>query len=144
MDDTPRSPDGITIRPPAGDAELELFFQVAAMQFARDIPFAIAGADFRRFVERAPGADPARIRGAFRGDTYLGGYLIDNAICASARRVCGPLASAASSPWPDFRGQGVATALMIDACAFARGVVTSSSCYRARGLLRSIRFCRCL
>jgi GNAT superfamily N-acetyltransferase len=120
MDDTHALPDGFTIRPPATDAELEDFFQVVAMQFASDIPIAVAGADFLRYVEQAPDWDRARIRGAYRGDTNLGGYLIDerDLRIGPARLPTGCIGGVVTRP--DFRGQGVATALMNDAFAFAR------------------------
>jgi GNAT superfamily N-acetyltransferase len=123
MDDTIALPDGITIRPPATDAELELFFQVVAMQFANDIPIAVAGADFLRYVEQVPGWDRARIRGAFRGDTYLGGYIIDerDLRIGPVRLRTGCIGAVVTRS--EFRGQGVATVLMNDAFAYshARG-----------------------
>jgi GNAT superfamily N-acetyltransferase len=115
-----RHPAAITIRPPAGDAELDAFFQVAAAQFVRDVPAEIAGPDFRRFVETAPGADPSRIRGAFRDGTYLGGYLIDERALRidRARLKTGCVGVVVTRP--EFRGQGVAKTLMNDTFAYAR------------------------
>jgi GNAT superfamily N-acetyltransferase len=111
----------IAIRPPETDAELDTFFHVASAQFVRDAPPAIAAADFRRFVEQAPDADPSRIRGAFRGDTYLGGYLIEERWLriGAARVRTGCIGVVVTRP--EFRRQGVATALMRDAETFARG-----------------------
>jgi GNAT superfamily N-acetyltransferase len=110
----------IAIRPPETDAELDAFFHVASAQFVRDTPPAIAAADFRRFVEQAPDADPSRIRGAFRGDTYLGGYLIEERWLriGAARVRTGCIGVVVTRP--EFRRQGVATALMRDAETFAR------------------------
>lgn len=110
----------VTIRPPATDAELDAFFRVAAGQFIRDVAPEIAGPDFRRFTETAPNADPARSRGAFRGETYLGGYLIDERWLriGAARVRTGCVGVVVTRP--EFRGGGVATALMNDAFAFAR------------------------
>jgi GNAT superfamily N-acetyltransferase len=119
--DTPSPPPAtFEIRPPATSAELDLFFQVAAMQFLRDAPFGVVGADLRRFVEQAPGADPTHIRGAFRGEAYLGGYLIVERWFRIGRVQLRTGCIGFVVTRPDFRGQGVATALMNDATAYAR------------------------
>lgn len=110
----------VTIRPAATDTERDLFFRIAAGQFIRDAPPEIAGPDFRRFTETAPGADPAHVRGAFRGEAYLGGYLIDERWLriGAARLRTGCVGVVTTRP--EYRGRGVATALMNDAFAFAR------------------------
>lgn len=109
----------ITVRPPTNDAEADTFFRLAAATFIRDTPVGVAAADFRRFVDEAPGADPSRVRCAYRADRYLGGYLLEERwLRVGPGRVrTGWIGVVVTHP--DHRRQGVATALMRDAIAYA-------------------------
>jgi predicted N-acetyltransferase YhbS len=110
----------LVVRPPADEEETAAFFRLAAAQFIRDSPGAIAAADFRRFVSNAPGADPGGVRGAFRGGDYLGGYLVEErelrvgSACLRTGCIGVVVVDAAQ------RGRGVGKALMQDAFAHAR------------------------
>ncbi|MGH2614569.1 MAG: GNAT family N-acetyltransferase [Thermomicrobiales bacterium] len=117
---TPSPPPEVVVRPPATDGEIAAFFQLASTTFIRDAPPATAAADFRRFVHDAPGADPAAVRGAFHGDTYLGGYLIEERWLhiGPARLRTGCVGVVVVHP--EHRGQGIGKALMRDAFAHAQ------------------------
>jgi predicted N-acetyltransferase YhbS len=122
---TPAPSIRVVVRPPANSDEIAAFFALAASTFIRDTPPSVAAADFRRYVLDGPAPDPASIRGAFRGDGYLGGYLIEERILrvGQARLKAGCVGVVVTHP--DHRRQGVATALMRDALdhARARGMV---------------------
>ncbi len=111
-------PSDLVIRPPACDEEREAFFRLAVAVFIDDPP-PRAAADLRRFVTGAPGADPSHMRAAYRGETYVGGYLIDERWLqiGSARLRTGCIGAVVTHP--DYRRQGVGTALMEDAIAYA-------------------------
>lgn len=111
----------VTIRPPETPAEQDAFFRLAAATFVRSVPADIAAADWRRFTVEAPQYHPSNARGAFRGAAYLGGYLIDERwLCiGSARLRAGCIGAVVTHP--EHRRQGVATALMRDSLAYARG-----------------------
>ncbi len=110
----------IVVRPPASEREFDAFFRLAAAHFVRDVPTSVAAADLRRHVTTAPGADPAGVRVAFRDGACLGGYLIEPRVMriGRARLPAGGVGCVITHP--DHRRQGVATALMRDAAAFAR------------------------
>lgn len=102
------------------DTEREAFFRLASTQFMRDVPTAIGTADFRRFVQNAPPVEAAAMRGAFAGDDYLGGYLIEERMLgiAAARLRTGCIGVVVVDSAR--RGQGIGRALMHDALAHAR------------------------
>jgi predicted N-acetyltransferase YhbS len=114
------SPSVMTIRPPETPAEIAAFFQLAAQTFVRDAAAACAAVDWRRFVEGAPDHHPGHIRGAFRDNTYVGGYLIEERRLrvGSARLRVGCIGAVVTHP--DYRRQGIGSALMQDALAYAR------------------------
>ncbi len=113
----------ITVRPLETAAERDTFYWLSSQTFGPPRPEAekeraIAGE--RRYMEQAPGFDPIMLRGAFRGATFLGGYYIQERLLrvgkARLRTVC--IGNVVTHP--DFRLQGVASALMRDAIAYAR------------------------
>ena len=110
----------VTIRPPDGPAETEAFFRLAAATFVRGVPVDVAAADWRRFVEGAPDYHPGQIRGAFRDNTYVGGYLIEERRLrvGSARLRVGCIGAVVTHA--DYRRQGIGSALMQDALAYAQ------------------------
>jgi predicted N-acetyltransferase YhbS len=75
---------------------------------------------WQHFVSHSPEFRPEQVRGAFRGDQLLGGYIMYERILhiGAARISTGCIGAVATNP--AYRNQGVATALMQDAFAFAR------------------------
>ncbi len=115
------STSAITVRPLETAAERDTLYWLSSQAFNPGQPDkarAIAGN--RRYIEQAPGFDPIMLRGAFRGATLLGGYHIQERLLrigkASLPTVC--IGSVVADP--AFRLQGVATALMQDAIAYAQ------------------------
>lgn len=113
------TPD-VAIRPAASDKEIEAFFRLAAEQFIGAVQRTIGQEDFRRFVYDAPGADLGAVRGAFRDEDYLGGYLIEERLLrvGPARLRAGCIGVVVVDPAQ--RGQGIGKALMRDSFAHAR------------------------
>ncbi|HEU0113214.1 MAG TPA: GNAT family N-acetyltransferase, partial [Thermomicrobiales bacterium] len=110
----------IGVRPPITEREFVSFFALAAPHFVRDVPQVTAAADLRRAVTGAPGADAAGVRGAFRDGDCLGGYLIEQRVLRVGRARIPAAGVGCVITHPDHRRQGVATALMRDATAYAR------------------------
>jgi predicted N-acetyltransferase YhbS len=110
----------VVIRPPATDGELAAFCQLAAEQFIRETPQAIAARDFQHSITAPPGADRSGVRCAFRGQAYLGGYLVEERWLrvGSARLRTGCIGVVVVDP--AHRGQGIGKTLMGDAFARAR------------------------
>ena len=113
----------IVVRPFETADERESFYLAASRAFNPDVSEAerisnVAGR--RQRAESAPDYDPTLMRGAFRGDTFLGGYRIqERRLQVGAARLLTCCIGAVVTH-PDARLQGVATALMRDAVAFAR------------------------
>ena len=110
---------GVVVRPPATEDERAAWFRLAAAQFIRNTPPEVAAADFQRYVCEGPGAGAA-MRGAFRENEYLGGYLIEERWLrvGAARLRTGCIGVVVIDP--AHRGQGVGTALMRDSFPYAR------------------------
>lgn len=109
----------IVVRPLATPAEIDAFFRLAASTFMRNVPEENAGRDLCRYHAGAPDADPGNARAAFRDGALLGGYLVEERWLrlGSARVRTGWIGSVVTHP--HHRRQGVATALMRDAVAYA-------------------------
>ena len=113
----------IIVRPFETSAERDAFYLEASRAFNSDLPEAerasnIAGR--RERAESAPDYDPTLLRGAFRGDTFLGGYRVQERRMqiGAARLLTCCIGSVVTHP--EARLQGVASALMREAIAFAR------------------------
>ena len=113
----------IVARPFATAAERDAFFLEASRAFNPGLSEAerisnVAGR--RQRAENAPDYDPILLRGAFRGDTFLGGYRIQERRMqvGAARLLTCCIGSVVTHA--EARLQGVGTALMRDAIAFAR------------------------
>ncbi|MCC7022229.1 MAG: GNAT family N-acetyltransferase [Thermomicrobiales bacterium] len=113
-------PPATVVRPPVTSDEIAAFFRLAAAQFMRASPVAIAQEDVCRYVYDSPAAIPSGVRGAFRGDDYLGGYLSEerDLRIGPARLRAGCIGMVVVDPAR--RGQGIGTALMRDALVYAR------------------------
>lgn len=116
----------LVVRPLGPDGEVDAYFALAAATFpgyhqthATPTPGGSLAAGWRRFVEDAPGFNPAYLRGAFAGDAFLGGYqhderwLLVDGVPFRSGYVGGVVTD------PAARGRGVATALMRDGIAVA-------------------------
>lgn len=113
----------IIVRPLATAAERDAFYLEASRAFNPGLSEAerISNVVGRRErAESAPDYDPTLLRGAFRGDTFLGGYRIQERRLqvGAARLLTCCIGSVVTHA--EARLQGVATALMGDAIAFAR------------------------
>ncbi len=113
----------IVVRPFETAAERDAYYLVASRAFSPDIPEAErenAVAGRRQRAESVPDYDPNNTRGAFRGAIVLGGYRIQERWLqvGTARLLTCCIGSVATHP--DYRMQGVASALMQDAIAYAR------------------------
>ena len=110
----------IRVRALADDAERDTFFRLAAQTFAPELPLDSVANDWRRFVECDPLFDAGTLRGAFRGDTYLGGYTLQTrTLCFGAARLrTGCIGAVVTHP--EHRRQGIASALMHDAISYAQ------------------------
>ncbi len=110
----------ITIRP-LTEAERTPFYRLAVLTFASPEDSEQRVARWRRAVESHPDFDPIQVRGAFRGEQFLGGY-IDYERTLSigpARLLTGCIGAVVTHP--DHRLQGVASALLADAIRLAQG-----------------------
>jgi GNAT superfamily N-acetyltransferase len=109
----------LTVRPLVSKDEYDIYYRLSANAFAPQASEEDAQR-WQRFVTRSPEFRAEQVRGAFRNDQLLGGYtLYERVLCMGAARIStGCIGSVVTAP--DSRKQGVATALMQDALAFAR------------------------
>ncbi len=114
-------PTAITVRPLATPDELATFGRLTVETFFHVPPEVVEGvaAGWMRHLERGPRFAPEQRRGAFRDRRYLGGYLIQERLLrlGTATIPTGCIGSVVTVP--EFRRQGVASALLADAVAFA-------------------------
>ena len=108
------------IRPLQTSTEIEGFFRLNAQVFRPDEDTDLVTGQRRRFIMEDPDFSPSQLRGAFLGKTYLGGYaLLERWLClGSARLHTGCISGVVTHP--DYRHQGIATALMQDAISYAQ------------------------
>jgi GNAT superfamily N-acetyltransferase len=114
------APEGTAIRPPDTEAEFDAFFRLATATFIRMSPTAVAAADWRRYLETAPWFHHSNVRGAFLGQTYLGGYLIEERTLhlGSSRLRAGCIGAVVTHS--EHRRRGIGSAMMRDALGYAR------------------------
>ncbi|HEY4383065.1 MAG TPA: GNAT family N-acetyltransferase [Ktedonobacteraceae bacterium] len=112
-------PSDFQIRSPKTAAEIDAFFHINAKVFRPDEDTELVAERRRRYLMDDPNFHLHQLRGAFSGDTYLGGYiLLDRSMCLGPARLrTGCISGVVTHP--DYRHQGIATALMHDAIRIA-------------------------
>lgn len=110
----------VIVRPLATDEEIDTFSYLAVEAFSSgDSDFAEIARRWRESLEAMPEFHPRQRRGTFRGDTFVGGYMMYERTMrvGAARLPTGCIGAVVAHP--DHRMRGVGTALMRDAIAFA-------------------------
>src|SRR5436309_683882 len=112
------SPD-FTIRSLETPDEIEMYFRLNAQTFRPDEDTALVASRRRGLVVNDPEFHAIQLRAAFLGKTHVGSCrLQERWLCLeSARLRTGCIGGVVTHP--DYRHQGVATALMQDALAYA-------------------------
>ncbi len=113
------SPDFV-IRPPETAGEIETYFRLNAETFRPDEDTILVANRRRQLIMRDPDFQRIQLRSAFYGQTYVGSYRIqERLLCLdSARFPIGCVGGVVTHP--AYQHQGVATAFMQDALAYAR------------------------
>lgn len=109
----------ITVRPLA-ENERTVFYHLAVITFGAAEDSDQRAARWGRFIAGHPDFDPIQVRGAFRNGQFLGGYIDYEHTLAigPARLPAGCIGAVVTHP--DYRLQGVGTALVEDAIALAQ------------------------
>src|SRR5438552_2155993 len=108
----------IRIRPVATPDELALQLQLADQAFTAE-PSLESTRRWQQFITRSPEYRPEEIRGAFRANQQLGGYIIyERKLCMGAAQLTTGCISAVVTH-PAYRHQGVARVMMQDAIDYA-------------------------
>lgn len=109
----------IVVRPLQTDSETDAYSRLAAAAFWGGPDIEAAVRRRRQNVESMPEFDPIQQRGAFRGDTLLGGYDIfeRHMHIGESPILTGCIGGVVADP--RYRMQGVASAMLHDARAFA-------------------------
>jgi GNAT superfamily N-acetyltransferase len=109
----------VIVRALASDAEVDGFFRLCAGTFSGDPDPASQGPVWRDENLSAPWHRPERLRGAFRGDELLGGYVIHERwlLIGGARLLTACIGGVVVRE--EARKLGIGRALMEDAIAFA-------------------------
>ena len=112
------SPD-FAIRQIETPAEIEGFVHLNAATFRPDEDVEMVTTRRYNYLVADPDFHHSQLRGAFTGNTYLGGYIIrERKLCLeSARLSTGCIGGVVTHP--DYRHQGIATALMQEALNYA-------------------------
>lgn len=112
------SPD-FQVRALATPAEMEAFFRLNAVVFRPDEDLDLVAELRQRFLTLDPDFQRHQLRGAFFGDSYVGGYaLLERTMCLGPARIRIACINGVVTH-PDFRHQGIAIALMQDAIRIA-------------------------
>ena len=123
------SPDFV-IRSTETAEEIAHYFRLNAKIFRPDEDTALVASLRRRFIENDPDFQMIQLRSAFYGKTYVGSYRIqERSMCVELSRLrIGCIGGVVTDQ--DYRHQGVATAMMQDAFAYAQriGSMAFSSC----------------
>jgi predicted N-acetyltransferase YhbS len=108
----------ILVRPVANSNEQTLQLQLADQAFAAE-PSPESTAHWQEFITSSPEYRPEEIRGAFRANQQLGGYIIyeRKLRMGVAQLTTGCISAVVTHP--AYRHQGVARAMMQDAIAYA-------------------------
>jgi predicted N-acetyltransferase YhbS len=109
----------IVVRPLVGEREYALQFELADNAFS-DTPSVEGQRRWRERIFNNPAFRGEQLRGAFRGEEQMGGYMLYERMMrmGEARISTGCIGIVVTHP--NFRKQGVASALMHDAIDFAR------------------------
>ena len=107
------------IRSPKTAEEIAHNFRLNAETFRPDEDTVLVASRRRRFIEHDPDFQLIQLRSAFYGKTYVGSYLLQERwLCVESSRLrIGCIGGVVTDQ--DYRHQGVATAMMKDALAFA-------------------------
>jgi predicted N-acetyltransferase YhbS len=113
------SPD-FTIRSLETPEEYESYFHMNAQIFRPDEDAAIVAARRRRFIMGDPDFQASSLHGAFLGEVHVGSYRMQERwlYTGSSRVRVGCIGGVVTRP--EYRHQGIASALMLDALTFAR------------------------
>ncbi|HWZ19963.1 MAG TPA: GNAT family N-acetyltransferase [Ktedonobacteraceae bacterium] len=108
------------IRSPQTAEEIEHYFRLNAETFRPDEDTVLVASRRRRFIEYDPDFQMIQLRSTFYGKTYVGSYRIQERwLCVESSRLSiGCIGGVVIDQ--DYRHQGVATAMMQDALAFAQ------------------------
>ena len=108
------------IRPLETDAEREAYLLLALQTFSPHVDAVTALPRWRRFIENNPAFEPHQLRGAFAGNTLLGGCHVDARVLriGSARLVTACIGAVVTAT--EHRKQGVAAALLQNAVEYAK------------------------
>ena len=119
MKNLTKSPDFV-IRSPETAEEIEHYFRLNAKTFRPDEDTVLVASRRRRFIENDPDFQMIQLRSAFYGKAYVGSYRIqERSLCVESSRLhVGCIGGVVTDQ--DYRHQGIATALMQDAFAYAR------------------------
>jgi predicted N-acetyltransferase YhbS len=112
----------LIVRPLHTEAEYATYYRLAEYAFSPE-PSEEEAARWHENSLHSPDFDPERVRGAFRGEQLLGGYMVHDCVLrmGKARISVGGIGAVVTDP--QARKQGVASALLLDAQAFARAHV---------------------
>jgi predicted N-acetyltransferase YhbS len=109
----------ISVRALATSEEREKHCHFADEAFSSE-PSPESARNWYEFVTTMPGYQPGQLRGAFRDGEQVGSYFLHERLMhvGTARLLTGCIGAVVT--YPDYRHQGVATALMRDAVAYAQ------------------------
>jgi predicted N-acetyltransferase YhbS len=108
------------IRSPETVQEIEHYFRLNAETFRPDEDTVLVASRRRRFTENDPDFQLIQLRSAFYGKTYIGSYRMQERwLCVESSRMrIGCIGGVVTDQ--DYRHQGVGTAMMKDALAYAQ------------------------
>ncbi|MFL5629520.1 MAG: enhanced intracellular survival protein Eis [Ktedonobacteraceae bacterium] len=109
----------LVVRPLASSEEYNAYFRLADVTFSNK-PSEEDAQQWMRFLTQSPGFRAEQLRAAFRDGQLMGGCILhERALRMGAARIStGCIGAVVTSP--DYRKQGIATALMQDTYDFAR------------------------
>lgn len=109
----------VTIRPLI-ESERNAYYRLALITFSTAEDVEQRSQRWRWSVENSPDYDPIQVRGAFRDQQFLGGYIIHERTLAigPSRLLTGCISAVVTHP--DHRLQGVASAMLRDAVQLAQ------------------------